>query len=218
MRAFIALALLAALPANAEEAFSPLDLARKISTDGPLYAYDMTFETKDLVATGKVDPAQPEGSRVTIYSPAKEDWPKDFEKGLKEIDADADGDIWCAGMMEGVPETAELVSNEDGIARYAFQPKADDKSDEKFMKHLTGTIDIDTSDGAVLGFSMASIKAFKPNVMVKIKSFQMSAACERAPDGRTYAAEVETRVSGSAAMQSFEDGNVRKITALYPAD
>ena len=38
------------------------------------------------------------------------------------------------------------------------------------MKHITGTIDIDARDGAVLGFSMASKKAFKPNVLVKIKS------------------------------------------------
>ena len=84
----------------------------------PLYAYDLTYVTDDLTANGKIDPTQPEGSRITIYSPAKEDWPKDFEKGLKEIDADADGDIWCAGLLDTVPGNAELVSDDGDVARY----------------------------------------------------------------------------------------------------
>lgn len=65
---------------------------------------------------------------------------------------------------------------------------------------------------------MTSNSAFKPNMMVKIKSFQMSATCERSPDGRTYAAETEVNISGSAAMQSFEEKERRKITALYPTE
>ena len=216
MRLTFALALLVAAPAGAEESLSPLDLARQASAEGPLYAYDMTLETSELTASGKIDPAQPEGSRVTIYSPAKEDWPEDFEDGLKEIDAEADGDIWCSKMAKGVSDTAELLSDDGAIARYAFKPKPEDKEAEKFTKHLSATIDIDVNDGAVLGFSMFSKKAFKPNFMVKVKSFHMETTCARAPDGRTYAAEVVTEVSASAAMQTIEERSVQKITALYP--
>lgn len=218
MRAVLAIALLAALPASAEESLSPLDLARQVAIEGPLYAYDMTFEMKDFSANGKVDPAQPEGKRVTIYSPEREDWPKDFEKGLKQIDAEADGDIWCSGMLDAVPANAELISNEDGIAQYSFKPAPEDKEDAKFMKHLTGTIDIDRDDGSVLSFSMFSKEAFKPNIMVKVKSFRLDAKCARGPDGRTYAAEVDSKVTASAAMQSIEEHTVRKITALYPVN
>ena len=66
MRLPFAFALLVAAPAGAEESLSPLDLARQTSAEGPLYAYDMTLETSELTASGKIDPAQPEGSRVTI--------------------------------------------------------------------------------------------------------------------------------------------------------
>ena len=218
MRPLLILSLLAALPANAEEATSPLDAARAFSAEGPLYTYDVEYVTNDITALGSVDPTQPEGSRITVSSPAREDWPDGFEKGLKEMDAEVDGDIWCTDFIKGVPDDAELVSQNQGVARYEFVPVPEDKEDEKFVKHLTGTIDIDVSDGAILGFSMASKSAFKPNIMVKIKSFQLSAACERSPDGRTYMAEVATKISGSAAMQSFDDGNVQKITALYLAD
>jgi len=83
------------------------------------------------------------------------------------------------------------------------------------MKHLNGTIEIDKSDGAVLGFSMASLSAFKPHMMVKVKSFRMAATCARAPDGRTYTAHVETNMSGSAAMQTFDEREMQKITKLY---
>ena len=216
MRKLIGLSLLVALPASAEETPSLIELARQVTTDGPIYAYDMTYQTAELTATGKIDPTQPEGSRVTIYTPEKSNWPKDFEKGLEEIDADADGDIWCTNMLEIVPSDAQLVSDDNGVARYSFIPKPENKEDKKFMKHLTGTIDVDMSDGSVLNFRMASQKSFKPHMMVKINSFDMSATCERAPDGRTFMAEMETKVSGSAAMQTFNEGETRKITALYP--
>ena len=216
MRFILAFAVLTALPAVAEESMSPLELARQVAADGPLYAYDLTFETSELTASGKVDPTQPEGSRVTIYTPAREDWPKNFEKGVNQIDAEADGDIWCGSMLDAVQADAELVSNDNRVARYAFTPKPEGKEDAKFMKHLSATIDIDQSDGSVLGFSMFSKKAFKPNFMVKVNSFRMDASCSRAPDGRMYAAEVETKVSASAAMQKIEERSIRKITALYP--
>jgi len=218
MRPYVGLILLIALPAFAEDSMTPIDLARSVSSDGPVYAYDMVYETKDISATGRVDPTQPAGKRITVTSPPKEDWPKDFENGLKEIDAEADGDIWCASMLDAVPENPELIAADGVISRYSFKPVAEDKEDEKFMKHLTGTIDIDTTDGAVLAFSMVAKKAFKPNMMVKISSFRMAATCERGPDGRTYAADVDTKISASAAMQTIDEHTVRKITALYPTE
>lgn len=218
MRSFLLLPALLALPAYAEQSLSPLELARALPSEGPLYAFDMEYISTDITARGKIDPSQPEGSRINISFPAKEDWPDDFEDGLKEMDAEADGDIWCAGMLDAVPDGAELVSEDNGIARYAFKPSPAEKRDEKFMKHLSGTIEIDSRDGAVLAFAMTSSKAFKPNMMVKINSFAMSATCERGPDGRTYTAETTVKVSGSAAMQSFDETETRKITALYAID
>jgi len=127
MRSLFIVPLLVALPASAEQPLSPLETARTLSTEGPLYAFDMEFKSKEVTALGNVDPTQPEGRRITVNSPAKEDWPDGFEQGLKEMDAEADGDIWCADMLKVVPDDAELIADENGIARYTFKPLAEDK-------------------------------------------------------------------------------------------
>lgn len=216
MRLLIGTIVLFAIPAFAQEDLTPMELARNVSSNGPIYAYSMTYETKEFSAKGRVDPTLPEGKRITIDSPAKEDWPPEFEENLRDIDAEADGDIWCASMMESVPDNAKIDPTGNGYTRYAFKPKGENKEDKKFMKHLNGSIDIDPVDGAVLAFRMWSEKAFKPHMLVKVHSFQMDAKCARAPDGRTYAAEVETKITASAAMQKIDEHSVRKITALYP--
>ncbi len=187
------------------------------SKDGPIYAYEMTYEEGDLLATGKVDPSQPEGERITVYSPAEEDWSEDFAGGLAEMEAETDGDIWCADFGDLVPEDADLNAETADTATYAFTPKPEDDADgteKKMMKKLDGEIKIAKSDGAVLAFKMSAPKPFKPAIVAKIDTFSMAANCARAPDGRTYVSDFNLDISGSAMMQEFEEQVSRRITAL----
>ena len=132
------------------------------------------------------------------------------------MDKQAKGDIWCAEFGKMVPENAELVSEVNGIASYMLTPQCDPgKKDEvKLMKNLTGTIMIDTVNPAIAGFRMTAPKPFKPAMVAKVDTFDLSVSCDRAPDGRTYAKDFKMSVKGSAMMQSFEEHETRRISGL----
>ena len=49
-----------------------LDMMRSASIEGPVYAYEMNYTGEGVVAAGKVDPSQPEGKRIQIYSPSED--------------------------------------------------------------------------------------------------------------------------------------------------
>lgn len=206
-------------PALAEDRPAPLVAALNAASDGPVYAYDMTFESSGVSASGKVDPTQPEGQRITVDSPAREAWPDGFEEDLEELDTDADGDIWCAGFAENVPDAVTLVEETEQTATYTFVPLpgADaDGTDRKVMKKLIGEITVDKTDPAILSFSMTAPKPFKPALIAKIETFDMRIQCARAPDGRTYVEEMNMAVEGSAMGQSFSESAKQAITQLFP--
>ncbi len=212
---FIATSCLAFLPVASADPL--LEMMRGFDADGPLYSYEMEVDQGGVVAIGKIDPSQPEGSRITVYSPVEEDWPDGFADGLKEMEAETDGDIWCADFADLVPENAVLQSQTEEQATYAFTPQPDadaDSNERKMMKKLKGQITLDKSDGAVLAYSMSAPKPFKPAMVAKINQFAMDVACTRAPDGRTYVQDFSLNIKGSAMMQSFEESVRRKITAL----
>ncbi|MEO1661301.1 MAG: hypothetical protein AAFR51_09955 [Pseudomonadota bacterium] len=194
-----------------------LEMMRSASADGPVYAYEMTYSGEDVVASGKVDPSQPEGQRIQLYSPSEDELSGDFKKGLKQMDAEADGDIWCTEFAQMVPTNAVQTGQDESSVTYAFTPQPGDDADKtrrKMMKQLNGTVTLAKSDGAVLAYNMVLPKPYKPAMVAKIERFEMSAACNRAPDGRTYVEQFEFDISGSAMMQTFEETVTRQITKL----
>lgn len=202
------------LPAAADPLLAKM---KAFSSDGPLYAYEMTYDDTNVTASGQIDPSRPEGERIRVTSPAREDWTKDFEADIKEMDAETDGDIWCTSFAEMVPETASLLSSDEVEATYTFVPvpEADaDGMERRMMKKVKGTVTLDAVDGAVLGFNMRLPKPYKPAMVAKINVFEMEARCARAPDGRTYVEDFSIEIAGSAMMQSFEENVTRRITQL----
>lgn len=209
-----ALALSLSLPAAADPV---LEMMRSLSTDGPIYSYEMTYSDTDVTANGLIDPSKPEGERIEIYAPDETEWTKDFRDGIADMEAETDGDIWCAEFAEMVPNSATATTEDDTTVTYAFtpEPEADaDKNEKKMMKQLNGTVILDKSDGAVLAFSMILPKPYKPAMVAKINRFEMAASCDRAPDGRTYVEQFSFDIKGSAMMQTFEESVSRKITKL----
>lgn len=210
----ISLATVMALPASANPL---LDLMRSHSGDGPRYAYEMTYSDGEVTATGKVDPSAAPGKRIEVYTPAPEDWPEGFAEGLKEMDAETDGDIWCADFAEIIPANASLTHENETDAVFSFTPLPEagaDNTEKKMMKKIRGEVTLDKADGAIIGFSMTLPKPYKPMMVAKINDFDMQANCTRAPDGRTYIETFSIAISGSAMMQSFEEFESRQITAL----
>ncbi|MEO1708281.1 MAG: hypothetical protein AAFR69_11190 [Pseudomonadota bacterium] len=194
-----------------------IEKAASLSTDGTLYAYEMTFKTSDMTTTGKIDPSAPEGKRITVYTPVKEDWPEDFEKGLANMDKNTTGDIWCKEFADLVPLDAKQVAETDESMTFTFNPEPPEDADgmeKKLMKKLEAEITLAKEDGAVLNYSAILPKPYKPAMVAKINTFRMSATCERAPDGRTYMQKFDFEIDGSAMMQDFSETTSRTITKL----
>ena len=209
-----AFALSATLSASADPL---LEMMRSVSKDGPIYAYEMTYSGEGVVATGKIDPSQPEGQRIVLYTPEMSELSEEFQEGVQEMDAESDGDIWCSDFAEMVPDNAEATTEDDVSVTYAFTPVAEadaDKTEQKMMKKMNGTVTLDKTDGSVLAFSMTLPKPYKPAIVAKINRFQMDASCSRAPDGRTYLESFDFDIAGSAMMQDFEETVSRQITKL----
>ena len=72
------IALSASLSASADPL---LEMMRSVSTDGPIYAYEMTYSGEGVVATGKIDPSQPEGERIDLYTPEISELSEEFQEG-----------------------------------------------------------------------------------------------------------------------------------------
>ena len=209
-----AFALSASLSASADPL---LEMMRSVSKDGPIYAYEMTYSGEGVIATGKIDPSQPEGNRIVLYTPEMSELSEEFKEGVQEMDAESDGDIWGADFAEMVPDNAEATSQDEVSVTYGFTPVAEadaDKTEKKMMKKMNGTVTLDKADGAVLAFSMTLPKPYKPAIVAKINRFQMDASCSRAPDGRTYVASFDFDIAGSAMMQEFDETISRQITKL----
>ncbi len=210
--AFVAASL--SLPAGADPV---IDMMRNLSKDGPVYAYEMIYSEADMVAIGKIDPSQPEGQRIQVTRPAEPEWTDEFRDGLAEMEAETDGDIWCADFADMVPDKVRALQESEDTVTYAFTPQAEadaDKMEQKMMKQLKGTVTLDKSDGSVLAFNMKLPKPYKPAIVAKINAFEMAASCARAPDGRTFVERFDFNMAGSAMMQSFDEAVSRRITRL----
>ncbi|MEZ5947141.1 MAG: hypothetical protein R3C13_14380 [Hyphomonas sp.] len=203
----------AALPALAG---TPLEDARKASEDGPLYVFDVTFQDDTLDLKTKVDPSQPEGSRLTVVSPDESTLDKEAAKRVARLKEHTKGDVWCSNFASNIPDDAELISESQAEATYTFRPIPDEGDDDmaKAYKHLTGRVTVSKETPVITAFEMFNEKPFKPMPVAKVNTFRMKVACAYAPDGRTYIREMTLNIAGSAMMQKFSQNEHRQITGL----
>lgn len=218
MRQYVLLTSIAVLGTLSAHADPLIEQARaSTNADGPLYAYEMEYSDGEVHASGKIDPSQPEGKRITVYSPRESEWDDDLREAIKSIDADVDGDIFCDDFVRQIPDTAERVNETDDAAYYTFTPSPEADADDmerKLMKKVEASATLSKADGQVLAFRMSLPKPFKPAFVAKIKTFRLDATCARAPDGRTYLEAMQLDISGSAMMQDFNQSITRRITKL----
>lgn len=109
---------------RADFAKSPLERALQRSNDGPLYVYDVHYQSDEMVADYTVDPTQPEGSRVSVHSPAQQDWSREFIEQVADKDENA-SHILCSEFAPNIPPTAKLLSESESTATYRFTPAAE---------------------------------------------------------------------------------------------
>jgi hypothetical protein len=185
---------------------------------GQLYAYDFVSVSKgDEPSTvrGRIDPSQPEGKRVTIIEAVGEK--VDAKKIDRRMEENADGDIWCDRMTGGVDGAVAERPAPAGLRAYAFTPKAkaDAKAGErKLYQQLTAEVQIDEQTQRIRRFVARLNAPWKPVVVVKIDSLEMTGDCVAAPNGRAYTASTRTVVSGSALGSDFDTEFSQTISNL----
>ena len=207
--------LAAALPASAD---AVLDRAKSVSKAGPLYVYDLDYNDGIDKFRMTVDQSQPNGKRVTRFTPSLSTLKGDAAKKADKLVKSTAGDIWCSSFAENIPADAKRVSETPASATYSFTPlpgpqKGQIASAYKFLK---ATATIDKSTGGILAYEMAAPKAFKPAAVAKVEKLSMKVACKAAPDGRTHVASLAFDLRGSAMMRSIDQMEVRKISNLKP--
>lgn len=213
--------LLPAAHAQASAAPPLLTAALTPSSDATAYAYVFTMTesgNRQMTITARIDPAKPEGQRVEILDAKGEDL--DLEKIDERLERNANGDIWCDSMIAGADGRISEKPAANGQRIYSFTPRAraEAESDErKMFAQLTATAIVDESARTLQSFNAILSKPWKPNVMAKIHEFEMSGKCAAAPNGRSYAQTITTKIRGSALGQNFSSNNTRRITRLEPA-
>ena len=212
---------LCALGALSAAADPLLSQARaNLEAEGPVYVYEMDYSDGEISASGKVDPSQPEGERITIYSPDESEWSEEFRGAISSLDSEVTGDIFCDDFAARIPDSAKRTQETDETVRYTFAPIPEedaDKMEQKIMKKLEASAVVAESDGQILSFNMVLPKPFKPAMVAKIETFSLDVQCLRAPDGRTYLETLQLDVTGSAMMQDFTQTMTRKITRILDA-
>jgi len=210
-----AILLTLSLPAYADELIAR---AQAVSTEGPLYNYEMTFRDSEIgEARGAVFPTAPEGERIRLDFPAQADWTDEFADGVASLDKQTTGEIWCAEFAARIPSNAERTAEEPGSVTYSFTPVAEEDADgaeRKLFGSLIATARIDPETASVQSFQLHLPASMKPNFMSRIETFSMYLECDAAPDGRAYVKQMDMEVAGSALGQSFSQETSRSITRL----
>ncbi|MEL6386532.1 MAG: hypothetical protein AAFR00_04200 [Pseudomonadota bacterium] len=212
------LATLTALVLGSTAAADPLETLRGVSAEGPVYAFDVEFEADGVTAIGSVDPTRPAGNRIVLTAPPRTEWSEDFAEGIAQRDREADGDIWCQNLVEQIPDTASLASDNGNSVTYTFTPVPEDGADgpeKKMFRSLVGSAVVSKTGPILESFQLHLPEPMKPHFLVKIERFSMFAECERSPDGRAYLANLNIDIAGSAMGRRFSETTAQQITRLF---
>ncbi len=222
MRSFILVlaASLLTLPAAARSPGLPAPLQAALTkTEGPLYAFDLQVKAAGNDAKVRVDPGKPLGQRMTFITPSRDKLDKGFQKRMDRIERNTTGDIWCTAFAEHIPAEVKLLKETETTLIYGFVPLPgeDDKQFANAFKYLKGEVTIAKEKPAILDFKMWAPASFKPMSVAKIDKFDLSASCQRGPDGRTHVRQMTMDLKGSAMMQKLDQLEVQSISNLKPA-
>lgn len=158
-----------------------------------------------------------DGKSATIESLPDEIAEDTSEEDILSELADPEEDIWCDGFDDQIGSDVKLVSEDTQTATFEYMANPDtagDKHEAKILKHTQITVDVDKSHQTVTRFHYKLQKPVKPMMVAKVENFEMIGSCETLPTGRAYVARLETKVSGSAMMQPFDQHTVQEFTHL----
>jgi len=198
---------------EAQQDLSPLQQALSRSTEGPVYLYDVHYDSRDFSADYRVDPSQPTGSRVIVSTPSRQDWTRDFVEQVAEMDESAKSNFLCSDFASNIPSDARLIHETQLSATYEFDPVPEDEDDAKMFPHLVGQVTVDKLDPAILAYQMIAPKPFKPQWLLYIRRMEFQVHCDRLPDGRTHVQQFTSSIEGTVALKSISNQETLQLNS-----
>lgn len=190
-------------------------IAQTIAAQAP-YAYEVTVESQRGALHYAFDPAQRGPARVRMIAPAESALDDRGRRTLQRVREDADGDIWCASAKLRQSRNLAIAREDAQTITYSFTPspeQAGGPQSAAFVRYLRGeaTVQRDTPDVTLIRISAA--QPFHASI-ARVDSFNMTIRCEPGPNGRRFAAETVTEISGSALTQRFNERSVQRVHHL----
>ena len=208
----IALPLSATAETSAPNFPAPLEAAIEVAEAAKatpyLWAYDLELNLEGQDYRLRYDPRRTEDDGWSVLQPDPETLSEKQLKALSDLRTDDDdNDLFYDDLREDVRELG-AAEETDAHWIYAFIPLGEDKKETEFLEdsEMTGRIFVSKETGAITSINMTIGKPFKPAPIAKIRDLEII---------QTYApidgvdapliASVETKVSGSAMFQSFDE-------------
>lgn len=216
--ALIFAALMAAPSATAQGAGAPAALTQAIAlTDAAKapYAFDIELDSERLQWRARF---QPEATpRVRLIAPARADLTNEQRRAFDRFAESTEGVSWCASAFMGRVADVRLVREDEASAHYTFQPTRESirsAESRRYAQHMRGEFTLNKSSNDITRMRIHAPAGFDAMPLVRIERFSMTIDCALAPNGRRYAAETVTDMSGSAFGQSFGDRTIQRAANL----
>jgi len=179
------------------------------------YAFDYDVNTSKLSWRTHYEP---NGSpRLRLLEPRRSALDGDERRAFDNLAERLEGVSWCAGESMGQIANARLVREDNVSAVYVFQPTRESLGGQqarRYADRLRGEFTLLKGDPDVSHIHIFTPRAFSPVPLVNVESVDVAIACERAPNGRRYAAETVSEVRGSAFGRAFEERSVQRMRNL----
>lgn len=199
-----------------------------------------------VTARLRIDPSQPQGSRVTILSRTNEDV-KDMNKALEDVieqieenepEEQAEG-FWCSARDSDefpvTPENFTVLGEENGTTRLKPVPDRmvqlmmgeDDLDDlpgrersiaKKMGDRLEGEIHLNSSNAQLQAMRFEITRPVTIMLIAKIKEMAMEVDCDPAPNGYPYVSRFFMHVEGGAFGFDMVSDVELHISDLTPID
>lgn len=179
------------------------------------YAFDLELQISDQLWRARFDPnAEP---KLQLVQPSRDALSNDERNAFDRLARGMDGVSWCASENLARVEDVRLLREDATSATYSFQPTAESIRGEqarRFADRLRGEVTLTKSNPDVSRVRLYTPRAFSPMPLVEVRNVNVVIQCAPAPNGRRYAAETVTEISGGAFGQDFNERSVQRVRNL----
>lgn len=179
------------------------------------YAFDFDLETSKQNWRARFEPdAAP---RLRLVQPTREELSGDERRAFDRLAENMEGVSWCAGENMVRVGDVRLLREDEATATYAFQPTRESVRGEqarRFADRMRGELTLIKANPDISYIRVFTPAPFSPLPLVRVDRVNVAITCQTAPNGRRYAAETVSDVSGSAFGQDFNERSVQRAHNL----